>query len=562
MGLRPRTTLAALAALVLLLAAVAYALQTVQRNSRETVVKQFESRAGLSASLVSSIVDRSAQVRIERADREIGASDPSLTRLRAYLGDIDTRSTAGLLLDARNHVLAATPGTGRALLSPAARPHPATSRTYTSGVVDVGRTPSIARSVVYLTPYGRRTVIDAEPLSSLDRFFKPYLSGATGIADGEAYLIDAADRLVASGGSLRSGDRIPDPYLVRALAGHPVGSFVDADGDRLVSARVPRSGLRIVLVAPQRALFATATGDTQRRLAWLLYAAFAVAFAAGLGMLLWAADRGRRLAVAERETQAQIELARERDETERLKGEFFALVSHELRTPLTSILGYVEMLSEQETERLSDGGRRHLEVVSRNADRLDRLVEDLLMVAQIEAGTFGVEPGEVDMEELARHSRQEQGPIAQAAGVELSIRSEEVPRFGGDPRRIGQVLDNLVANAIKFTPQGGRVEVGIAVQGDRCAIEVSDNGAGIEAAEVEHLFDRFYRSSSAGRDQIQGAGLGLAIAKAIVDAHDGEISVESSPGRGSTFHVRLPIRPIEQDARSEGRRRVEADATS
>jgi signal transduction histidine kinase len=545
MGLRPRTAVAAFAALALLLGIVAYALARVQEDSRDAVVEQFESRAKLSASLVASVFDRSTQVRVERARREVSGPHPNLRELRAYLANTDTHSTAGLLIDARGRVLAATPGTGRDLLRRSARPQPPSSRTYTSGVVDIAGVLSVARSASYFTPYGRRTVIDAEQVSSVDRFLKSYLSGATGVSNGEAYLLDAGDRLVASGGALDAGGLAPDAALRAALARHSAGSYVSGERSRFVSVPVARSGLRVVMSAPESALFAVVNGDPDGRLAWFLYGGFAIAVTAGLGLLLRVAERSRRLSLAERETRAQIELAREREETERLKGEFFALVSHELRTPLTSILGYVEMLAEQESERLSDGGRKFLDVVSRNADRLDGLVQDLLMVAQIEAGTFGVELGEVDIAELARHCEQEHGPIAEAAGVELVVNSEELPPFGGDSRRIGQVLDNLVSNAIKFTPEGGRVEVSVREGGGRCAIEVADTGAGIDAEEVEQLFNRFYRSRSADRDQVKGAGLGLAIAKAIVDAHGGAIGVESAPGVGSKFHVSLPTRPVE-----------------
>jgi protein-histidine pros-kinase len=230
-------------------------------------------------------------------------------------------------------------------------------------------------------------------------------------------------------------------------------------------------------------------------------------------------------------------------EAEGLKSEFFALVSHELRTPLTSILGYVDVLSEQDRDHLSEAGQDFLCVIKRNSLRLDRLVQDLLMVTQVEAGSFAIDVSEVDVAELASNLEAEIGPTALSAGVSLSFSVDPMPPFQGDPTRLTQVLDNFISNAIKFTPEGGQVEVAIRDEEGSCVIEVADTGVGIEKDEVDRLFDRFYRSRSAGENQVRGVGLGLAIAKAIVESHGGTVEVESEPGHGSTFRARLPIKP-------------------
>jgi PAS domain S-box-containing protein len=232
------------------------------------------------------------------------------------------------------------------------------------------------------------------------------------------------------------------------------------------------------------------------------------------------------------------------DETERLKGEFFGLVSHELRTPLTSIAGYTDLLRDEEGERLTEDGRRYLAIVKRNTERLDHLVRDLLLVGQVEAGTFQIQDGTVDAVAAARDCVDSSAPRAQAAGVELDLTiSEPVPLFRGDQERIVQVIDNLISNAIKFTPAGGRVDVQVGARDRACTIEVADTGMGILAADLEHLFDRFYRGEAATVRHIKGVGLGLAITKAIVDQHEGRIEVESEPGEGSAFRIVLPLRP-------------------
>ena len=228
-------------------------------------------------------------------------------------------------------------------------------------------------------------------------------------------------------------------------------------------------------------------------------------------------------------------------ETERLKSEFFALVSHELRTPLTSIVGYADVLADEAGDKLGEEGSRFLEVIKRNAKRLDRLVQDLLLVAQVEAGAFTCEFQRADLERVARDIIEELRPAAEAAELELDLRAQPVEPFTADPVRIGQVMDNLVSNAIKYTPAGGRAELRLARSNGSCVIEVADTGVGIDREELQHLFDRFFRAGSASKGRIKGVGLGLAITKAIVDQHRGEIEIESEPGKGTTFRVLLPM---------------------
>jgi PAS domain S-box-containing protein len=233
---------------------------------------------------------------------------------------------------------------------------------------------------------------------------------------------------------------------------------------------------------------------------------------------------------------------RAEEEADRLKNEFFALVSHELRTPLTSIIGYLDIVREEEAGQVNDEQARYLGVIDRNARRLMRLVGDLLFVAQVEAGTLSLERGEVDLASVGADSVEAARPRADSQGVLLALDAEPLELDGGDHDRLGQLVDNLVSNALKFTPEGGRIGVRIAREGDEALIEVSDTGTGIEAEELEHLFERFYRSRAATEAAVPGIGLGLSICQAIVEGHGGSISVASEVGVGTTFSVRLPLR--------------------
>jgi PAS domain S-box-containing protein len=248
---------------------------------------------------------------------------------------------------------------------------------------------------------------------------------------------------------------------------------------------------------------------------------------------------------ARRDLAAQNERLRELD---KLKDEFIALVSHELRTPLTSIRGYTELLLDGEAGALSDEQHQFLAVVERNSHRLLHLVGDLLFLAQIEAGKLVLEVGALDLAALSSESVEAGRPAAEEKGITLTLATGPVPRVTGDRARIGQLLDNLVSNAVKFTPSGGRVDVRVRMARKRAVIEVRDSGIGIPAGERQFLFQRFFRTSTATEQAIQGTGLGLAISKAIVDAHGGAIDVESEEGSGTTFRVTLPVGQQASDA--------------
>jgi hypothetical protein len=251
-----------------------------------------------------------------------------------------------------------------------------------------------------------------------------------------------------------------------------------------------------------------------------------------------------RIARADAEA-AQRTLAEQNErlrELDRLKDEFISLVSHELRTPLTSIRGYLELLLDGGAGHLSDDQARFLAVVDRNSKRLMHLVGDLLFLAQIEAGKLALELGEVDLEHLVAECVEGAQPFADEKGIELTASVEATPTMVGDRERLGQVLDNLVSNALKFTSGGGSVSVRISSHQGEAVVEVEDDGMGISPDDQDLLFDRFFRSSEATERAIPGTGLGLTIAKAIVERHDGAIEVESTPGEGTTMRVRLPVR--------------------
>jgi signal transduction histidine kinase len=254
----------------------------------------------------------------------------------------------------------------------------------------------------------------------------------------------------------------------------------------------------------------------------------------------------RRLEQEREEFTNELEVRNERLlELDRLKDEFVALVSHELRTPLTSIRGYLELVLDGEAGEVTDEQRQFLGVVERNAHRLLDLVGDLLFLAQIEAGKLSLEVGAVDLAAVAAESVETARPLAEEKEITLTLATSPLPLLAGDRVRLGQLLDNLVSNAVKFTPQGGRVDVRASSSREHAILEVRDSGMGIPADEQEHVFERFFRTTRATEQAIQGTGLGLAISNAIVHAHGGRITLASDDGEGATFRVTIPIRALQ-----------------
>lgn len=227
-------------------------------------------------------------------------------------------------------------------------------------------------------------------------------------------------------------------------------------------------------------------------------------------------------------------------EAERARDNFLYHVTHELRTPLTNIQAYVETLSKPDFD--DEATRRECyNVIMSETRRLSRLVEDILSISQLEVGTALVEMDEVDLARLVRQMVQDNLGGADDKHIELSLKlPPKVPKVRGDKQRLSVLINNLVGNGIKYTAEGGQVNVLLAVDEARIRISVSDTGCGIEEKDQPYVFEKFYRGA-ATNSGIPGTGLGLAIAREVARLHGGDIHLESTPGKGSTFTVDLPL---------------------
>ena len=224
----------------------------------------------------------------------------------------------------------------------------------------------------------------------------------------------------------------------------------------------------------------------------------------------------------------------------KLKDEFVSIVSHELRTPLTSIKGSLQLLAEGEVDEPGEQ-QMLLRVAVSNADRLIRLINDILDVSKIEAGRLELKRGPVSPRDLIAAALQNVAPIAAAANVAVDCRSDaDLPVLNVDSDRITQALVNLLSNAVKFAPPGSRVDVLARRSGHEIVFSVVDRGAGIPREKLGMLFQKFQQLDSSDARSAAGTGLGLVITKGIAEQHGGRITVTSTLGQGSTFSLHLP----------------------
>ncbi len=243
--------------------------------------------------------------------------------------------------------------------------------------------------------------------------------------------------------------------------------------------------------------------------------------------------------MAERLEESVAIVRRDRDRSR----DFLADVSHELRTPIAALRTFNDLLREGADD---DRGARaeFLESSGQQIDRLEWLAQNLLELSKLDSGLVLLDLRPDDVRGAVETAIDQARAAARKRGVELHLTMQDSPvRVRHDPQRIGQVVTNLVGNAIKFTERGGRIDVDVRAHRDGAAIEVRDNGVGIDASELPRIFDRFYRGSRANEARSSGSGLGLAIVRSIVDMHNGSIAVESSLGSGTRFQVTLPRDP-------------------
>jgi signal transduction histidine kinase len=226
---------------------------------------------------------------------------------------------------------------------------------------------------------------------------------------------------------------------------------------------------------------------------------------------------------------------------DRSKNEYLALVGHELRTPLTSISAYTELLREADAKTLTEDGPRLLEVIERNANQLRAIINELMELSALEAGHTDVQISPMDLAEVVRDSLDKTRDAIRGAPVVIDADVPDELVLPGDRKRLRQVVDNLLGNAVKYSPDGGHIGVTLRASGRAAELAVSDAGRGVSADEREKMFTGLYRTSQAAGRSIPGSGLGLTLSRAVVSRHHGSIELVEQGGAGATVLVRLPM---------------------
>jgi len=246
------------------------------------------------------------------------------------------------------------------------------------------------------------------------------------------------------------------------------------------------------------------------------------------------------------ERTAELQKALERvSELSQLKSNFVANISHELRTPLTHIKGYVELLVTESLGAITEEQRHALQVSQQSTNKLEALIEDLIMVSLASRGELSIKQENVDIRRLANLAIMSNTNKAQERGVNLNVMfGERTPLVQADPQKIAWVLNQLVDNGIKFTPSNGRVLLNVKREGENLVVvSVTDTGIGIPASRMEDIFESFHQLDSSAQRRYGGTGLGLSLVRQIIEAHGSMLEVQSIEGRGSTFKFPLLAAP-------------------
>lgn len=529
-----------------LLAVFALELTNNQARSRHNVEGQVHDRAVLSAALIDSLF-QSVQQQVPQDEQTYGTPVVTTAQMQAALTQGDVYSA---LLGPDGRVLAAsagfTPQARAQLGSSAALALLRAGHPYGLGnFSQYGSAGAIDFAVSFPTKYGTRTLITGFTPQALSQFIEGELKHVPGVRGSFNYLVEGNNVVLASTNpGVSIGQVLSVPGAAQAL-GQPAA---DTHDTYFQQQKLANSTWRVLLTSPDGALFASVSGWRQE-VPWILFVAFALVsvFALVLG---WRALRSAeklsevndQLEVVNKELvdlngaleRRAAELARSNEELD----QFASIASHDLQEPLRKVRTFTEQLTVMETENLSEKGRDYLNRTNKAAERMQRLVEDLLKFSRV--STQGRPFEEVDLSEAMEAVVSDLE--AQITELGAAVHAGPLPTIKADPLQMHQLLLNLVANALKFHREGVRPDVDVegTIEGELLRLTVRDNGIGFESQYAQRIFRVFERLH--GKTEYPGTGIGLSLCRKITDRHGGTITAAGIPGEGCTFTVLLPAR--------------------
>ncbi len=539
------------AALVILalLAVFATELSSTQAKSKRDLEARVHERAVLAAALIDSLF-QSVQQATPQDGRTYGTRTVSARTMdRARATDAYV-----VLLDGGAHVIAHS--TGFTAQAKAELAHSAALALIRAGhpyglgnLIPYGKGGAIEFAVAFPTRYGARTLLSAFRPGALSSFLTADLLKIPGVAGARNYLLDGDDTVLASTNpAIQVGRAFGTPAQVKAL-GH---SNADLDGQHYDQVSLSSSTWRIVLAAPNGPLFASISG-LRKWVPWMILAAFALFGIAALALgrrLLRAADQvheanarlelvnGLLATTNETLEHRARELARSNAELE----QFASIASHDLQEPLRKVRTFTEQLTVTEADRLSDQGRDYLQRANSAAERMQKLIEDLLKYSRVATHARPFAP--VDLSQVTRDVVDDLEVQIDHAGAVVRIGS--LPTISADALQMRQLMQNLISNAIKFRREGVTPEVSIdaTVADGQVRLSVCDNGIGFDPQYGRRIFRVFERLH--GRGEYPGTGIGLALCRKIAERHGGCVVADATPGEGAMFTVTLPMRQREE----------------
>jgi signal transduction histidine kinase len=528
---------------LLLLGVGAWVLADSQSKDRAALRERYAIGAQVASNVLDALFQTAFRSGVERAVTQF-SGDVTTRQLDTYTETNQSLYTA--IVDADGKVIAASSRAPADVGMLVADVDPKTGVAL-SDIKQLGAEEGVESALRFPVGTSVRYTVSGAPVE----IYRNFLGGS--IKDlvrygGDAYVLDGKGRVLGAV-SARNPQRPPPPapQLVK-LAGSDTEGFYDRDGKEQYFAVQPvaNTNWHVVVTAPTAQLYEPASG-VSRWLPWVILVILGLALVAIGFLVRRAVDAGAKIAVVNAQLEASqdrlrdraVELQSSNAELQRSNAEleqFAYVASHDLSAPLRAVAGFSQLLGVRYKGKLDGDADQFIGHMQDGVERMQRIIDDLLAYSRVDRS--GLRPEPVDLDAILDEVLQSLRPDIEERAA--TITRDPLGQAVGEPGQLSQVLQNLIANGMKFTADGVRPEVHVSAQreGDRVTLSVRDNGIGIDPSHAEQIFKMFQRLHST--EEFEGTGIGLAIAKKIIDRHGGQIEISESPGGGTTFTFDIP----------------------